>query len=1509
MKRIHYLLGLMLLMAGYTSNVSAQVSNDNEDAVNKITEQGLDNYVPGQVLVKFKDSSPVNVRRAAGKFQSVDRSSVDAVLKEFGTAKMEKLFPNDKPGRVMRRAKAYNGQTIQERDLSQLYLVEVEAAKALETMQLVERLSALEEVEFAEPNYKAYIMAEEHIADSYSSNPYLGQQWGLDSYGVKELWNKPIINSRRPIVAILDTGVDITHPDLKDNIWTNEKEQNGVEGYDNDNNGFAGDVHGWDFVNNSSKVRDNNMHGTHCAGIAAAANNDIGIIGANPRALIMPVTVMQSDGTGDVATIIKGIEYASQNGADVISLSLGSYANSLSERLALERAYQTSVIVAAAGNDGKHIYPYNCGAPCHSPLFPGGYSFVLGVQAEGSPGVLAMYTNFDCDGPSYSEITTYRDPEGFNYELQAPGSLILSTIPGGDYKLLSGTSMATPLVAGAISALKMVKQYDTQEILWGDLLHSSNIAGAYNIKNRPAEFDLLRVKYNDREDGAPASDNDEDEYAADGEVDAGETISIYPLVRTTFGEARNVKMWLTVGDYEDPEAVEIINDENNKVDFGMNLDAYGRGTSLNPVKVKIPATTADGRHIKMKVMFICDGIDTPQEGKFTMVAVNRKKISGMIDKDMTLTADHVYYVNENLAILQGVTLTIEPGTRVEFAENMGLSSSGKLVANGTPEKPIIFTRHIGEGPWTGLKSHASDGQNDHGSFLYTNADSTLFTLARTEQTTHRIDYNLYYNIWYNRDKVDNPQKGFELRNYILDLIGDDSWYLDMTSRMEKTKDPNFLTPAVLAMKQDIMDYYNKLLQSTEYRREWTDDMNENPESWGSTGIYGNLVSWCTYNNPRDTISYCRIEQFMRGDDWETVYPYMKDCYIAPMDEYVLSQCGKIMYQWNVLQTIAGVRNVVTGISSQCYVYGNLKNLKHSNIVNNYFGDYGASDMPRYSWINESNYFNNAKTNNTEGKYNGKDYSLAINTTQVTVDKSMTPSYLGSAREDILRPWFYEIGNAPNTFGKIDLSNLRTTPVAEAHGIVWKVLVNGYDAQDQYEQLPPLGIGKHKFEVYFNRPMNKAVAPLVTFGVRDPYTQNSIDEEGSWNAEGTIYTVYKTITGKTRSDGVNRIYVSGAEDNEFFPCPFENKRFNMLINAAGSMATGFAAEPGMGKVTLTWNNSENNFDDAMGFNIYRYHDYQAQVPDLDEWGNYQYMYDENNQPVWDENGNHQYKQKWVTLTDTIRINQEMIDINTTSYVDYEVIPKETYYYYYKVLSTDMAEYDVSNVVSVTPLTSTRGDANGDGTVNVIDVQTTVNYAGGKEPRPFIFEAADMNADQLIDILDVIGIIRGILNPSLLATSQTEAQAVYSIEDGMLYLDCPVALAGIQLQLNTAQANNDQLKAAADLEGFELSSSWLTDTDYQLMVYNLNGKTLSAGKQSVMYIGNAEITNLRLADAAGNLVRVVKADGNTTGIDRMGKDVMFGEGIFNVKGQKVAGKATDLEKLPKGVYIINGEKVMK
>ena len=147
---------------------------------------------------------------------------------------------------------------------------------------------------------------------------------------------------------------------------------------------------------------------------------------------------MQSDGTGDIATIVKGIDYAVANGATVLNLSLGTYANSLSLRQALERAYQNAVIVAAAGNDGMAI-ELECN-PRYAPMFPAAYSFVLGVQATKQDGGIAGFSNYDCNGPNYSSSWSSHDNDGFNYELQAPGVNMLSTIPGGGYKTLQGTS-------------------------------------------------------------------------------------------------------------------------------------------------------------------------------------------------------------------------------------------------------------------------------------------------------------------------------------------------------------------------------------------------------------------------------------------------------------------------------------------------------------------------------------------------------------------------------------------------------------------------------------------------------------------------------------------------------------------------------------------------------------------------------------------------------------------------------------------------------------------------------------------------------------------------------------------------------------------------------------------------------------------------------------------------------------------------------------------------------------
>jgi len=1292
MRIVIYLLGILLMLFGVSNNISAQVSNDNEDGVYQIPSYNAKDFVPGQVLVKFKDANRIQIRRAAGKVSSTSSSPLTEMLQKYGDVEMEQLLPNENPNRQMRRSKAYNGETIQEHDLSQLYLINIKEGDAQGTMQMVNDLQALDEVEYAEPNYKVYIMAEESIAADYSSNPMVSQQWYLDAYGVKELWNKPIINKTRPVIAIIDTGVDITHPDLKDNIWTNMGEVDGNADRDNDYNGFKNDVHGWDFINNTPKMRDNNKHGTHVAGIAAAANNGIGIIGANPQALIMPITVMQSDGSGDVATIVKGVDYAVKNGATVINMSIGTYANSSALRQALEKAYQTAVLVAAAGNDGLCIYSSHYPKK-HSaaPSFPAAYSFVLGVQATTTGGGLAGFSNYDCDGQLTSCEATAQDPDGFNYELKAPGTNILSTIPGGGYQDLQGTSMASPLVAGAISALQMVKLYDNQEILWGDLLHTNNIAEAYNVATRPAELDVMRVALRDRNESIEYDENGNSlEYYV---VNVGETLNLYPILRSSFGKATNIKLKILV-----PSGVEVVTGE---ADFGYNLDAFGKAVSQNPLVIKVPDEMPNAATITVIVQVTCDESTETFSNSLELRVSNMYTLKGLIKENMTLTPNHVYYVIKTVGVDTGMTLTIEPGTRIEFASGQGLTRhNGKIIAKGTPEKPIIFT----------------------------------------------------------------PQ---------------------------------------------------------DYKKGWD----------------GNL--WV------DTLSYCRVT----GGAANGIVCH--DCiFKGPSFPY-------------------GERNVITdeGIDIDPLFFYSNRLIRHTNIVN------CGMNNP-LSIYNSTTFFTPNFINTFGIDRSNKKYALsAVSSNNITTIKLDSLPYFGTAREDFVRPIINEYGNNADawwgdTYATLDLSNMPKQPYMDAHGIVWKVLVNGKDAQDEQEELLPLGVEKHKLEVHFNRPMNKTVIPQISFGVLSPYNQHPVAEDASWNADGTIYTAYFTIDGKTRSDGMNRIYVRGAEDNEFFPCPDEASRFNIMVQAAGSMASGFQAEAGLGCVNLTWNNENNDFEDAMGFNVYRY--------------------------TQSENG----------VNDTIRINENILDITATSYIDDSVTPGQTYYYYYKVLSTALQEYDVSNVVAATPLTATRGDANGSGNVDVADVVTTVNYITGLQPKPFVFDAADMNSDKLIDIFDVVGIIRGILNPSLLTSSLSEETATYTLEDGTLYVETPVALGGVQVQLTVDDlSKQDDISVASDLDGFETASSWLSDNDYLFLAYSMSGKTLSPGKHALLHIGDAEVVSIRLSDAQGKNVNV---DHNgTTSIDRMGKHVMNVNGVYDLQGRKLSPASP----LKKGIYIINGSKVVR
>ncbi len=1270
MKTIGFLFSAAMLI---TAMPSLAQSNNNSDEVVKIERHATRDYRQGELIVKFRPTSEVRVRSLnRGVVSGVN--GVDKVLSELGVTASEQLMPftGAEVAARSRNLRSVSGKIIEDSDMSQLYRLSFDADK-INVHEAVNKLATLDEVEFAEPNYVVYALStgEEVTGNDKTDDPLSTEQWGHGQLKLDFLWKQKPITNKRPVIAILDTGIDIEHPDLVDNIWTNTLEADGEEDADDDSNGFADDLHGWDFVNQTGYIGDWNGHGTHCAGIAAAVgNNKIGITGANPDALIMPVTVMQSDGTGDVATIIKGIDYAAANGADVISMSIGGYGYSLAEEQALAKAYSTAVLVAAAGNDSKCIYAHDCpvngkNAMQNGPMFPAAFNFVLGVEASTKDGGLASFSNFDEDGPVFS---LYNENQLYNYELRAPGAQILSTFPGGKYKMLNGTSMACPYVAGGISRLLQVKEYGNWEILFGDLIHarkkSSNqlvdFEAAYKITDADRKPTLGLVTYT--LDDAEGGDGD-------GKPDAGETIAFYPTLRNEWGQAKNIRFSLELAEAEDPTIVEILDSE---VDFGKELSSYGKNVSATPIRFKVNPECADGRKICMVLRATCDNITEELVQEITLTAENGVEIGGMLTEDLTLYPNVHYIITKTLAIPNGIKLTILPGSVIKFKSNTGLSmsSGAKLDCVGKPDSMIVFTM----------------------------ADHEVGNLDKISMKCGTMQYVIFENL--------------------------NIKYID------------------------------------------------------DSGISVNLKNGVIRNNIYNNIS------LLQGSNLEL-------CNIYNNSTYGLMHSSIV----------------------EC------------NVVNNDLRTSFIDDLSDYGVPIRSSKSCNLLTN--KSTYFGITFNSSYYVTSPYIYSLQEPSYFGSSREDIIRAGILDMYHPTNPigYGYVDISNALKKPSAKAHGIVWKVVVNGYDAQDEFEQLPPLGVGKHKFEVYFNRPMNKEAKPMIAMGVRPPYTSHTIAEDGSWNEEGTIYTAYLTITGKTGADGLNRIYVSGAEDDEFFEIPIENTRFNVQVAAAGSMATGLMAEAGLGKVSLTWETDEEDFEDLLGYNIYRY--------------------------TMDENG---------ANSDSIIVNSNVIDSEETSFVDYDVVPGTTYYYVIKQLTTSLNSHALSNAVAATPLTAQRGDANGSMNVDVADVVTEIAYMTNQDPQPFIFEAADVNSDLTVNILDVVGTLNIITAPEGAGVAAANNTAVYSIENGVLYVESPVALGGVQVRISAPEGT--AFRTLEGLDGFEQASAWMDNNEYLFIAYSMAGRTIPAGKQPLLEIGDAVLSQIVFSDARGRNILPINSD--ATGI---------------------------------------------
>ena len=273
------------------------------------------------------------------------------------------------------------------------------------------------------------------IAISKAANdPGISEQYAIKQKDDHDIdapgaWNKRTSCAK---VAVLDTGVQTNHPDLKGNLWENTKDPS--NGRDDDHNGVIDDRFGGDIVDGTGSGEDKQGHGTHVAGIIGArGNNDRGIAGLCWSVKIVAVRVLDADGRGTWSQEIAGIDYAISAGAKVINVSFGGPTGSELVREAIQQAKSKGVLlVAAAGNDGVNDDA--------TPVFPAAYpdSNILSVAATDSKDRLASFSNYGAK----------------TVDLAAPGDRVASTFWHSDYAYMSGTSMAAPYVAAAAAMLR-----------------------------------------------------------------------------------------------------------------------------------------------------------------------------------------------------------------------------------------------------------------------------------------------------------------------------------------------------------------------------------------------------------------------------------------------------------------------------------------------------------------------------------------------------------------------------------------------------------------------------------------------------------------------------------------------------------------------------------------------------------------------------------------------------------------------------------------------------------------------------------------------------------------------------------------------------------------------------------------------------------------------------------------------------------------------------------------------
>ena len=647
------LLPLVVLTFGF-SDLQAQPPAPPVAPVVASTDPYIE-YVPNTALLKLKPGVTVTSGQmnAAGAPVTANVDSLNRLLTALGATTTAPVFAGDN-----RVTSAQNGATAA--GLERIHRVQWTSTIPVEHAVAV--LAADPAVEYAEPDYIAR-------AARTPNDPEYAAQWALPKINAPAAWDVTT-GAADVVIAIIDSGVDTAHPDFAGSLWQNDDPANGA---DDDHNGQVDDTNGWNVLNGNGNLADPSGHGTQVGGVAGATtDNGAGVAGLCWSCKLMFVNAMQASGVANYSDIAAAVQYAASNGAHVINLSLGGYADSAMLRDAIREAATTAVIVAGAGNDDSS-----------TPFYPAAYPEVLAVAATDPADQKAIFSNY-----------------GAWVDVSAPGKDIRTTTVSG-YATDSGTSLASPFVAALAGLIKSQHPTWTAEQVKWQVLNTAVDIDALN-PTHAGQLGEGRIDAGAALATSPQPRATVESYAIDGHANArpapGQAFQLVLNVRNLWLLGQNLQGALTSSD-----PYVSITDASGA--FGDIAPGQPGSNSGDPFGVTVSGG-APYNHALQFTLNLSGAGGYSLAVPFTIQVRSSTETLGntIYSVDTTWTSDKSYVLAGAVIVNQGVTLTIQPGTVIKANPGKFIRVDGTLIARGTAEQPIIFTTNsITNATWSGLR--------------------------------------------------------------------------------------------------------------------------------------------------------------------------------------------------------------------------------------------------------------------------------------------------------------------------------------------------------------------------------------------------------------------------------------------------------------------------------------------------------------------------------------------------------------------------------------------------------------------------------------------------------------------------------------------------------------------------------------------------------------------------------------------------------------------------------------